>query len=152
MKCGIDPGRYKIGFALASEEGLLFSAVIPKTAEGEMRRALAEGDWLLLARWCREGSAEKLWGRTLEQIYVGDGTSSAEMVSLLADAPKVSLVDERGSTLEGRARYWRLHPPRGLWRLVPVSLRIPPRDIDDLAAWSLIDKTKRPPEGPGTRG
>lgn len=139
MKCGIDPGRYKIGFALADGGELLFSAIIPKAEERKLRDALVSKDWRTLARWGGEGSAENAEGKELENIYVGDGTSSADILTLLGNALPVKVVDERGSTLEGRRRYWLLHPPKGLWRLVPVSLRVPPRDIDDLAAWSLIE-------------
>lgn len=139
MKCGIDPGRYKIGFALACGGELIFSAIVPKAEEQKLREALISRDWPALARWRAEGSAENALGKELEGIYVGDGTSSADILELLGDVLPVKSVDEKGSTLEGRRRYWLLHPPKGLWRLVPVSLRVPPRDIDDLAAWSLIE-------------
>lgn len=139
MKCGIDPGRYKIGFALADCGELLFSAIIPKAEEQKLREALVSREWQALARWRLEGSAENAEGKELENICVGDGTSSSDILTLLEDVFGVKRVDEKGSTLEGRRRYWLLHPPEGLWRLVPVSLRVPPRDIDDLAAWSLIE-------------
>lgn len=139
MKCGIDPGRYKIGFALADGGELLFSAIIPKAEEQTLREALVSREWQALARWRIEGSAENAEGKELENIYVGDGTSSSDILTLLGGVFGVRCVDEKGSTLEGRRRYWLLHPPKGLWRLVPVSLRVPPRDIDDLAAWSLIE-------------
>lgn len=137
MKCGIDPGRYKIGFALADDGVLLFSAIIPKAEEQTLREALVRQNWSIVFQWRREGRLENLTGRELEKIYIGDGTSSSEIVSLL-EGLKIESADEKGSTLEGRRRYWLLHPPRRLWRLIPVSLRVPPRDIDDLAAWSLI--------------
>lgn len=139
MKCGIDPGRHKIGFALAGDGGLLFSAIIPKAEEETLRGALASCDWRTLDQWRLEGSLENTAGRELEKIYVGNGTSSVEILMLLQDDRRVESVDEKCSTLEGRKRYWLLHPPKGLWRLIPVSLRVPPRDIDDLAAWSLIE-------------
>lgn len=139
MKCGIDPGRYKIGFALADGGALLFSAIIPKEEEETLRKSLASHDWQSLDKWRLEGSLENTAGRELEKIYVGNGTSSVEILMLLQDDQRVQSVDEKCSTLEGRKRYWLLHPPKGLWRLIPVSLRVPPRDIDDLAAWSMIE-------------
>ncbi|MDR2779856.1 MAG: endonuclease, partial [Synergistaceae bacterium] len=48
------------------------------------------------------------------------------------------VADERMTTLEARELYWRIHPPRGLSRLIPVSLRVPPRSVDDLAAWAIM--------------
>lgn len=138
MECGIDPGRYKIGFALAEAGGLLFSAIVPKAEEEVLREALVSQDWKALARWRQEGGIDCLQGRELRKICVGDGTSSSEIINLLGKELEIEVVDEKGTTLEGRRRYWILHRPRGLWRLIPVSLRVPPRDIDDLAAWSII--------------
>lgn len=138
MKCGIDPGRYKIGIALADGGRLLFSAIIPKTEELLLRDSLATHDWQTLDKWRLEGSLKEIEGKDVDKVYVGNGTSSVEILMLLHDNPLVESVDEKGSTLEGRRLYWLLHPPKGLWRLIPVSLRVPPRDIDDLAAWSLI--------------
>lgn len=140
MKCGIDPGRHKIGFALAEEDNLLFSAIIPKAEEDKLREALSAQDWEILAPWKQEGGLENISGKKTEKIYIGDGTSSSEIITLLQNDGRVESVDEKGSTLEGRRRYWLLHPPEGLWRLIPTSLRVPPRDIDDLAAWSLIER------------
>lgn len=138
MRCGIDPGRYKIGLAFAENSRLLFSAIIPKAEEAKLRDALIRQNWDAVLRWGLEGSIENLRGRTLDNIYVGDGTSSSEIVKLFGAEINIEVVDEKGSTLEGRKRYWTLHPPQGFWRLIPTSLRVPPRDIDDLAAWSLI--------------
>ena len=48
------------------------------------------------------------------------------------------VVEEYGTTLEAREIYWRLHAPRGLMKLVPTSLRTPPRNVDDLAAYAIL--------------
>jgi hypothetical protein len=50
------------------------------------------------------------------------------------------LTDERMTTLEARGLYWALHPPRGMYRIIPKSLRVPPRNLDDLAAWAIIQR------------
>jgi hypothetical protein len=49
-------------------------------------------------------------------------------------------VDERGTTLEARRRYWQLFPPRGWRRLLPQGLRQPPRDWDDVVAQLLLER------------
>jgi hypothetical protein len=50
---------------------------------------------------------------------------------------KIVLVDEKRTTLEARERYWILHRP-ALWQsCLPRRLRIPPRAVDDLAAWAI---------------
>lgn len=138
MKCGIDPGRGKIGVAVVEDGYLLFSAIVPKGRQADIKHAIKTGDWELLARWTEEGDAVAVSGRKPDSILVGNGTSSDEILKLLEDIPGVESADEYGTTLEGRRFYWKLHPPKGLWRLVPTSLRTPPRDIDDLAAWSIV--------------
>lgn len=139
MFCGIDPGRFKIGVAFADDSRLLFSAIVPKAEEDSLCGALRSGDWRLLDAWRREGRVANIVGRTLDEVFIGDGTSSAELRGKLADL-KLEIVNEYGTTLAGRKLYWKLHPPEGLWRLVPVSLRTPPRDIDDLAAFCIITR------------
>ena len=137
MNCGIDPGRYKIGLAFAENSELLFSAIVPKNDEQAVADALNLKSWQGISKWCMEGNIKNLYGKILRKIYIGNGTSSSEIQKLLYGL-ETEVVNEYGSTLAGRKRYWELHRPKGLWRLIPVSLRIPPRNIDDLAAWVII--------------
>ena len=138
IKCGIDPGRYKIGVAFAEGDSLLFSAIIPKAAEGVLFESIRKRDWDVLKPWKKIGETKLLEGRTLERIYLGNGTSSEDLSKLLSGICELEIADEYGSTLKGRELYWKLNPPKGLWKLIPVTLRTPPRDIDDLAAWAII--------------
>ena len=72
-------------------------------------------------------------------VIVGSGTGSAECIKkLVSSGLRVEKVSEEFSTERGRELYWLIHPPRGLRRLLPKGLLVPPRTIDDLAAWSLI--------------
>lgn len=138
MLCGIDPGKYKIGFAAAEGDKLLFSAIIPAARPDGLIGALMRCEWPLLGPWLKEGSLRGISGQA-DIIFLGDGTSSGELGKILADARiKVRTVNEYGTTLLGRKLYFRLHPPRGIMRLIPISLRTPPRDIDDMAAWAVI--------------
>ena len=138
IKCGIDPGRHKIGVAFAESGMLLFSAIVPRSEASVLSDALKDGDWSLLAGWRKEGDLGAVAGKTVEKIYIGTGTSSKELIKLLEGSCDIEPADEYGTTLKGREIYWMLHPPKGLWRLIPTSLRTPPRDIDDLAAWAII--------------
>ena len=138
MFLGIDPGRWKIGFAAADRDRLLFSAIIPKDKEGALICAVSSRDISALDRWAKEGRAEDAVFDSDTKIFIGDGTSSGELCGKLDPAADVAVVNEYGTTLAGRKLYWKLHPPVGLWRLIPTSLRVPPRDIDDLAAWAII--------------
>ena len=47
---------------------------------------------------------------------------------------KIVLFPEKFTTLDARKRYWIENPPKGLWKLVPEGLRLPPRPYDDYAA------------------
>ncbi len=77
----------------------------------------------------------------LTEVVVGNRTGSADVVALLASAGigRVALVEERGTTLRARLRYFAEHPPRGWRRLVPLGLQIPPEPYDDYAAVLLAE-------------
>ena len=134
--CGIDPGREKFGFALASPERLMFAAIIPFGKFGEALRYMSSGDTAPLAGWRTEGEAacEKA-----SRVFLGNGTSHAAYEKLMRESGVgYQLADERMTTLEARGLYWNLHPPRGLSRLLPLAMLVPPRPMDDLAAWAII--------------
>lgn len=138
MMCGLDPGRHKIGVAFSEDGELLFSAIIPKKNESILPIALKDKEWDLFSPWKKEGDLSLLRSMELEKIFIGNGTSSEDLCKILKEVCEIELTDEYGTTLKGRELYWKLHPPKGLWKLVPLSLRTPPRDIDDLAAWAII--------------
>ena len=72
------------------------------------------------------------------RVVLGDGTGSRALAAALGDLGlRPETVDERGTSELARLLYWRRHPPRGMLRLVPVGLRVPPRPIDDFAAYAI---------------
>jgi RNase H-fold protein (predicted Holliday junction resolvase) len=143
MILGIDPGRDKTGWALVSGEGeLVLSGIVPASDAELFFEAWAcpAGKWQeALDTWTYE---RKLFvscfdnAPKLEYVALGDGTGSHEMARKLCRLNvELLLVDEKRTTLEARERYWVLHQP-ALWqRCLPRRLRIPPRAVDDLAAW-----------------
>ena len=136
--CGIDPGREKFGFALASEGCLLFSAIIPSRRFDAVILYLSFGSADSLADWRTEGIVCRV---NTSRVFLGNGTSHEDYERQLRDAGvNYELVDEKMTTLDARELYWKLHPPRGLTRLIPKSLRMPPRPIDDIAAWAIIGR------------
>jgi len=136
--CGIDPGREKFGFALASGERLLFAAIVPFERFDIALSCLSSGSAENLAEWRTEGTVCNAY---VARIFLGNGTSHGDYERRLRDAGvNYELVDERMTTLDARELYWKLHPPGGLARLVPKSLRVPPRPIDDIAAWAIIGR------------
>lgn len=139
---GLDPGRDKIGFAAAAPtKELLFSGVFPakelRVFLKEAGRGSCSAD--AFSPWLQERLEEGRC-RALRAVVLGDGTCSDVLMRALKEASlpcRIVCVDERGTTLEARELYWRLHRPR-LWQLfLPRSMRVPPRPLDDLAAWAI---------------
>ena len=120
---GLDPGRSKCGLALAdlAQRRVVEAAVLPPQACLEQ-----------LQRWQAQG---------LQRLVLGNGTQSGHwQQQLMALGLMAVLVDERGSTLAARERYWQLYPAQGWQRLLPQGLRLPPRDIDDVVAQLLLER------------
>jgi hypothetical protein len=141
--CGIDPGLDKFGLAIADDAGagaLLFSAIAPAGEFAVAVGCLLDGDFGELSKWRIEGGKGRPVFR-IERVCLGNGTG-LNFFSRILDENDISynIIDESMTTLEGRALYWKLYPPRGLWRIVPLSLRIPPRPVDDLAAWAILGR------------
>ena len=120
----LDPGRLKCGLAVGRPGAVLSRAILPT---GQVPAAVA--DWV------------KRYGVT--RIIVGGGTGSGPVLAALARVtglPSVETVEETGTTLEARRRYFRDHPPRGWRRLLPVTLQLPPEEYDDYVAELLLER------------
>ena len=121
---GIDPGQDKCGLAVVDGDAVL------------VRKVTARAQYLgVVKEWVHE------YG--VEQIVIGDGTGSGEVVREVGDSlPHVpaATVDERFSSEEARDRYWRDHPPRSWRKLIPVSMQTPPEPYDDLVAVILAQR------------
>ncbi len=119
----LDPGRSKCGLVRSdpSQEQVIQALIEPATTCLEQLR-----------QWRIEG---------LEGVVIGDGTSSGDWPKRLQKLGlSVVMVNERGSTLAARQRYWELIPPRSWRRLLPRGLRLPPRAIDDVVAQLLLER------------
>jgi len=114
---GVDPGTRKAGYAVVDELGTVLAQGI-------------EDVGALLARVIEIGA-----GREIDAVALGTGTNAQTIKSMLAviGCP-VYLVDERETTLRARALYFADHPPKGLRKLIPLGMQVPPRPIDDYAA------------------
>lgn len=122
---GFDPGRDKCGLAISnSSRQTLYHQVL----ESEQAISILES---LASQYA------------VDLIVMGDGTTSEswqqQLESLTLDIPVIT-VDESNSTLEARDRYWSMYPPQGLRRLLPQSLLVPPRPVDDIVAILLIER------------
>jgi hypothetical protein len=91
-----------------------------------------EAVWPTLADWRRQ--------QGLQGVVIGAGTGGRLWRERLAELVPVVMVEERGTTLAARDRYWQLFPPRGWRRWLPAGLRQPPRDWDDVVAQLLLER------------
>lgn len=109
-----DPGK-NVGVAYVSGSGELLRSLVTSLAE--------------------VSNLEVPSGAT---VLVGSGTARRSLMQALQQRGlEPRLVDERSTTLEARALYFRDNPPRGLAKLIPRGMLYPPRDIDDYAAYAI---------------
>ncbi|MBO6292509.1 MAG: pre-16S rRNA-processing nuclease YqgF [Selenomonas sp.] len=115
----VDPGRDKCGLAVLDREGqILWRRVIP-TAE--------------LVTWAARLKADYQAAR----LILGTGTTHSQAEQRLREAlPEmaVEVVDEYRTTELAKKLYWKVNPPRGWRRLLPLGLQVPPEPVDDLVA------------------
>ena len=144
MILAFDPGRDKTGFALIKDDGeLIFSGIFPSSERKKFFEAL-------LNESVDEFIIEKISETPnfighVKFIAIGNGTSSKEFYQEAERNLKleIKIVDERNTTLEARNLYWKIHKPNFWTRLLPKGLRVPPRVLDDLAAWAIAIKAVR---------
>jgi RNase H-fold protein (predicted Holliday junction resolvase) len=123
---GFDPGRQKCGIAILDETGTpLYHQVI-----------LTEQVLATIQQLCET--------YPVQTLVIGDQTSSKEWQQRLRSGmpPTIPIipVDERYTSQDARVRYWRMYPPKGLCRLIPKGMRVPPRPVDDIVAILLVER------------
>jgi RNase H-fold protein (predicted Holliday junction resolvase) len=140
LYCGIDPGREKFGLAVGNADILRFAAIIPFGYAPEALECLSRGDAGRMASWKTEGVRGSFGA--ISRIFIGNGTGHEHYAGIFRESGiETEITDERMTTLEAGNLYWRLHPPKGLRRLLPRPLLTPPRPVDDLAAWIIMRRT-----------
>ena len=77
----------------------------------------------------------------IDKIIIGDGTYSNFLERKLKEKKIYNLlfVDERGSTMRARFRYWELWPPKFIFRFIPKELLFPPENLDAIVALILVE-------------
>jgi len=114
---GIDPGTGKAGYAVLDADGT----------------ALVQGIEGLAGLLDRLKAVVAEFGPSA--LAVGRGTNAGRVIkSLEALGLPVHQVDEYETTRFARTLYFAENPPAGWRRLVPRSLQVPPRPVDDYAA------------------
>ncbi|GHS89417.1 hypothetical protein AGMMS49957_12630 [Synergistales bacterium] len=143
MILGIDPGLNKVGWAAVHEYGGLVCAGVFQISDAERFFEVwgkPFDEWERdLACWTLEkceNFTDASAGALTLSVALGDGTGSAEISVLCSRAGlRFKLTDERMTTLEARSLYWKVHKPIWWQRFLPISARVPPRSLDDFAAW-----------------
>jgi RNase H-fold protein (predicted Holliday junction resolvase) len=119
MILAIDPGREKCGLAILD----LKQHIIEKTivARDEIKTHVP----FYVSKY------------RISTLIVGKGSFGKDLekeLSRLDLKTNIIFVSEKYSTLQARKRYWKDNRPKGLARLIPTSLRVPPVPVDDYAA------------------
>ena len=141
MILAFDPGRDKTGFAFVDDEcNLILSGIFETHEREKFFDALIHGD--NFAGYITEQRSESLPENLISHvkfIAMGNGTHSKEFHEYVNDRInlEVLVVDERNTTIEARSLYWKIHKPGIMMRLLPESMRVPSRVLDDLAAWAI---------------
>lgn len=132
-----DPDPRELGVVAALDPGLCKCGLVRSdSARQQLLDAL-----ILPPQACRETLLRWHQQQTLSAVLLGDGTCSGSwQEQLRAAGIPVLLRNEWGTTLAARRRYWQQWPPRGWRRLIPEGLRVPPRDLDDVAAQILLER------------
>ncbi len=120
----IDPGIIKCGLLLADmKSGKVIEAGIASLSK------LSE----LVSLWNEDYDIIK--------IIVGDGTNSKYVMNKLKlnNFLNINYVNEKGSTLRARFRYWEIWPPNYLIRWLPKEILFPPDNLDAIVALILLE-------------
>ena len=118
----IDPGKKKCGVLLADLDAEI-------VLEGRVVASIALID--LVIRWNSDGE--------IDGIVLGNGTSSKYWLSKLQGIAPIEVVEERGTTLRARERFWELWPPAIWIRWIPKGLLVPLQNLDAVAALVLLE-------------
>ena len=127
---GIDPGRDKTGVALVEETGRILAVQVMRT------RNFSDA---LLKFLYEQLRVSNTWGlrKKLPAVVLGNGTGSEEHKRQIEKALPgfpLHIVDEKYTTEEAKALYWKLYPPKGWRMLIPLGLQTPPEPLDGYAA------------------
>jgi len=120
----IDPGNKKCGLLLADmESGNIIEAGISSLNKFSN----------VVSLWNEEYNVNK--------IVIGDGTNCKYIEKELSqnNISNWIYVDERGSTLRARFRYWEIWPPSCFIRWLPKEILFPPKNLDAVVALILLE-------------
>ena len=120
----IDPGNQKCGLLLAD---IKYGKVI------ESGISSLDKLYDLVSLWNEDYQISK--------VIIGDGTNCKYIENKLKQKNICNLVfvNERGSTLRARFRYWEIWPPNCFIRWLPKEILFPPENLDAIVALILLE-------------
>ena len=120
----IDPGNKKCGLLLADIKSR-------KVIEGGIASLNKFSD--LISLWDQNHQISK--------IIIGDGTNCEYIENELKRKKffNINYVNEKGSTLRARYRYWEIWPPNYFIRWLPKEILFPPENLDAIVALILLE-------------
>ena len=120
----IDPGNKKCGLLLAD----IKSGNVIEAGISSLSKFLD-----LITLWNEKYQISK--------IIIGDGTNSKFIENKLKqkNVSNINYVNEKGSTLRARFRYWEIWPPNYFIRWLPKEILFPPENLDAIVALILLE-------------
>ena len=119
----IDPGKSKCGLVLAEiSEKKVYKAIILKSEllENYLRNLITAED--------------------IEQIIIGNGTTSREIIEKLHFFKKeIITFEEKNTTYRAKGRYFELFPISGLKFLMPKEVFIINKNLDAISALIILE-------------
>ena len=84
-----------------------------------------------------------LWNENhhINKIIIGDGTNCIYIENQLKrnNFLNINYVNETGSTLRARFRYWEIWPPNYFIRWLPKEILFPPENLDAIVSLILLE-------------
>ena len=120
----IDPGNKKCGLLLADiQSGKVIEAGVSSLHKLFDLVSLWNEDYLI------------------SKIIIGDGTNCKfiEYELKRKNFFNINYVNEKGSTLRARFRYWEIWPPNYFIRWLPKEILFPPENLDAIVALILLE-------------
>ena len=120
----IDPGKQKCGLLIAdTKSGSVIEAGISSLNKFSDIVSLWNEDY------------------QINKIIIGDGTNCKYIEKELKNKKILNFnyVNERGSTLRARFRYWEIWPPNYFIRWLPKEILFPPQNLDAAVALILLE-------------
>ena len=120
----IDPGMKKCGLLLADMQ----SGEVIEAGVASLNKFSD-----LVSRWNED--------HEIITIIIGNGTNCKYIENKLKrnNSFNINYVNERGSTLRARFRYWEIWPPNYFIRWLPKEILFPPANLDAIVALILLE-------------